>query len=232
VIDSKTLAQLQAHLAQHYPDQYKDILYKLNQVATEAQGSRGGISPSIRHMRESKMWRDRKEKLRQEIQAVYRSPNLTLQQKQDFVKAKLTELSPILTKEVFDAADAENNPFTWVVKSGMKGKPANINNLLGSPLQFTDPKGRIIPVPVLNGYARGLRPSEFWAASYGTRKGMTDTKLSVADSGYLSKHLTQIAHRSVVTDDDDPDSLNDESRGLPVDVSDDDNIGALLTLPQ
>jgi len=115
-----------------------------------------------------------------------------------------------------------------VVKSGMKGKPANVNNLLGSPLQFTDPKGRVIPVPVLNGYARGLRPSEYWAASYGTRKGVVDTKLSVADSGYLGKQLTQIAHRSVVTDDDDPESLQDESRGLPVDVDDEDNVGALL----
>jgi hypothetical protein len=228
VIDGKTLTKLQSHLARNYPDKYKDILHKLNEVATEAQGARGGVSPSIRHLRESKVWRDQKEKLQQEIQSIYRNPNLTLRQKQDFVKTRLTELSPILTKEVFDAADAENNPFTWVVKSGMKGKPANVNNLLGSPLQFTDPKGRIIPMPVLNGYARGLRPSEFWAASYGTRKGVVDTKLSVADSGYLAKILVQIAHRSVVTDDDDPEALDDESRGLPVDVSDDDNIGALL----
>jgi hypothetical protein len=73
-----------------------------------------------------------------------------------------------------------------------------------------------------------LRPSEYWTAAYGTRKGVVDTKLSVADSGYAAKQLVQIAHRSVVTDDDDPDSLDDESRGLPVDVSDDDNIGALL----
>jgi len=165
VIDGKKLGELQSYLARNYPDQYKDILYRLNQIAVDAQGSRGGVSPSIRHLRESKVWRDRKEKLRKEIQSVYRNPNLDLKQKQAFVQARLSELSPTLTKEVFDEADAGNNPFTWVVKSGMKGKPANVNNLLGSPLQFTDPKGRIIPVPVLNGNARGLSPSEYWAAS-------------------------------------------------------------------
>ena len=228
MIDGKKLQQLQAHLAQHYPDQYKDVLFRLNQIASDAQGSRGGVSPSIRHLRESKAWRARKEKLRKEIQAIYRNPKLDLKQKQAFVQARLSELSPTLTKEVFDEADAGNNPFAWVVKSGMKGKPANMNNLLGSPLQFTDPKGRTIPVPVLNGYARGLRPSEYWAAAYGTRKGVVDTKLSVADSGYLSKQLTQIAHRSVVTDDDDSDALQDESRGLPVELDDDDSIGSLL----
>ena len=185
VIDGKKLQQLQAHLAQHYPDRYKDILFRLNQIAADAQGSRGGVSPSIRHLRESKAWQTRKEKLRKEIQAIYRNPKLDLKQKQAFVQARLSELSPTLTKEVFDEADAGNNPFAWVVKSGMKGKPANMNNLLGSPLQFTDPKGRIIPVPVLNGYARGLRPSEYWAAAYGTRKGVVDVKLSVADAGYL-----------------------------------------------
>jgi hypothetical protein len=228
VIDSKTLHKLQAYLAQNHPEQYKDILFKLNKIAADAQGSRGGISPSIRHLRESKVWRDQKERFRNEIQSIYKNPNLSLQQKRDIVQARLSKLSPTLTQEVFDTADSENNPFAWVVKSGMKGKPANVNNLLGSPLQFTDSKGRIIPVPVLNGYARGLRPSEYWAASYGTRKGVVDTKLSVADSGYIGKQLVQIAHRSVVTDDDDPESLQDASRGLPVDVDDDDNVGALL----
>jgi len=66
VIDGKALAKLQAYLAQHYPEQYKDILYKLNKVAADAQGLRGGVSPSIRHLRESKAWRDRKEKVRKE----------------------------------------------------------------------------------------------------------------------------------------------------------------------
>jgi len=228
VLDGKTLMELQSYLARNYPDQYKDILHRLNQIASESQGSRGGVSPSIRHLRESKAWRARKEKLRKEIQAIYRNPKLDLKQKQAFVQARLTELSPVLTQEVFDEADVEDNPFAWIVKSGMKGKPANVNNLLGSPLQFTDPKGRIIPVPVLSGYAKGLKPSEYWAASYGTRKGLIDTKMSVADSGWVAKQLQQIAHRAVVTDDDDPDTLQDESRGLPVDVSDEDNIGALL----
>ena len=228
VWDGKTTNQLFSRLAMEYPEQYSEILFKLNRIATDAQGARGGVSPSIRHTRESEVWKKRREELQREIKTIYGNPELTKPQKQEQLVRLLAETSPSLTKDVFAEAEAANNPFAWVVKSGMKGKPANINNLLGSPLLFADAKNRPIPIPILRGYARGLTPSEYWAASYGTRKGTVDSKMSTADAGALSKQLVQIAHRSVVTDDDDNDNLDDETRGLPVDTDDDDNIGSLL----
>lgn len=228
VWDAKTADKMFATLAREQPDAYADILYKLGRVARDAQGSRGGVSPSIRHVRESAVWKKRREAIRREIKTIYGDPSLSLAEKKDRLIRRMAELSPTLTQEVFDEADKSNNPFAWIVKSGMKGKPANINNLIGTPLLFADAKNRPIPIPILHGYGRGLSPSEYWAASYGTRKGLVDTKMATADAGYLSKQLVQIAHRSVVTDDDDVDNPDDESRGLPVDLDDDDNIGTLL----
>ena len=228
VWDGKTTGKLFAQLAHERPEEYSEILFHLNKIAVDAQGARGGVSPSIRHTRESNVWKKRREELSQQIKTIYGNPELTKPQKQEQLVRLLAETSPSLTRDVFAEADAANNPFAWVMKSGMKGKPANINNLLGSPLLFADAKNRPIPVPILRGYARGLTPSEYWAASYGARKGTVDAKMATQSSGFMAKQLVQIAHRSVVTDDDDPDNLDDETRGFPVDTDDDDNIGALL----
>ncbi len=228
VWDAKTAGDLFARLAREQPDQYGDILAKLNAIARDAQGSRGGVSPSIRHVREAEAWKNRRAGIQQEVKQIFSDPNLSAKEKQDRLVRRMAELSPVLTQEVFDEASKSDNPFSWIVRSGMKGKPANINNLIGTPLLFADAKNRPIPIPILHGYGRGLSPSEYWAASYGTRKGLADVKMATADAGYLSKQLVQIAHRSVVTDDDDPDSPDDETRGLPVDLDDDDNIGTLL----
>jgi len=67
VIDGKKLMEMQSYLARNYPDQYREILHRLNQIASEAQGARGGVSPSIRHLRESKAWRARKRVLPQSV---------------------------------------------------------------------------------------------------------------------------------------------------------------------
>jgi hypothetical protein len=230
ILDSKTADELYARLAREQPDKYGEISAKLLNISTDVQGRRGGVSPNIRHLREADVWKKRRAALQQEINKIYSNSKLTTEAKQAWVTTRLANLSSQLSKEVFDEQDTKKNPFTTIVKSGMKGKPANINNLLGSPLLFADPKNRVIPIPVLHGYASGLRPSEYWAASYGIRKSLVDTKLAVGKGGFLSKQMVQIAHRGVVTDDDEPEdqAVKGVLRGLPVDTDDDDNIGALL----
>ena len=226
--DAKTTGKLFATLAREHPEEYGEIMASLGRIARDAQGSRGGVSPSIRHVRESAIWKQKREEIRREIKTIYGDPSLSLREKQDQLIRRIAEMTPALTKDVYEEADKANNPFAWIVKSGMKGKPSSINNLIGTPGLFADAKNRPIPIPILHGYGHGLSPSEYWAASYGGRKGTVDVKMATADAGYLSKQLVQIAHRSVVTDDDDPDNPDDETRGLPVDLDDDDNIGTLL----
>jgi len=103
-----------------------------------------------------------------------------------------------IQKSVYEDALNTKNPFANQVKIGAKGKPANLNNLIGSPLLYMNAKGKVIPMPAMQGYGKGLRPSEYWASSYGTRKGLVDTKLAAGSTGYFSKQLNQIASRSVV----------------------------------
>jgi hypothetical protein len=228
VMDSKSTNDILSRLAIEQPENYREVTHKLQKLAADTQGSRGGFSPSIRHVRESNHWVEERKKIQQQINRIYTDNTLNGEQKQEQMIEMMGEASSRVTKGVYEDALKSNNPFALQAKIGAKGKPANVNNLIGSPMLFANSRGKIIPIPALRGYGKGLRPSEYWAASYGTRKGLVDTKLATADSGYLSKQLNQMAARSVVTDDDDPDTELDESRGLPVDTDDDDNIGALL----
>jgi hypothetical protein len=72
-----------------------------------------------------------------------------------------------------------------------------------------------------------LRPVEYFAGAFGTRKGLIDLKTATSDAGFFAKQLTQMNHRLLVTKDDD-DDVPDEGRGYPTDVDDVDNEGALL----
>ncbi|GHT40827.1 hypothetical protein FACS189443_1720 [Planctomycetales bacterium] len=228
ILDGKTAGKLFSRLALEHPDKYSEIMKQLNDVAVDAQGARGGVSPSIRHFKESAGWKKQKQELRQQIARIYKNPKLSPNERKDEMIKLMMSTEASLVKNVFGEAESAGNPLTEIIKSGMKGKPSNLNELLGAPLLFTGMGGKTIPVPILNGYAHGLSPSEYWAASYGTRKALADTKLGTGKAGFMAKKLVQIAHQGVVTDDDDPETANDESRGLPVEVDDEDNIGALL----
>jgi len=93
VWDGKTTNQLFARLAQEQPEQYREILFKLNQIASDAQGARGGVSPSIRHTRESEAWKKRRESLQREIKSIYGNPELSKQEKQQQLIRRLAQIS-------------------------------------------------------------------------------------------------------------------------------------------
>ena len=83
VWDAKTAGDLFARLAREQPEEYGGILGVLGEIARDAQGSRGGVSPSIRHVRESPIWTKKREEIRREIKTIYGDPSLSLREKKD-----------------------------------------------------------------------------------------------------------------------------------------------------
>jgi len=138
-----------------------------------------------------------------------------------------------LADQVYKEAKATQNPLALQVLSGARGNPVNLNSLIGADLLYTNHRGDLIPMPVLRNYSQGLSPAEYFAGAYGARKGVIDLKFATADAGFFAKQLSQSAHRLLVTDDDDDESVYDSSqpRGLPVDTDDLDSAGAYLSHP-
>lgn len=86
-------------------------------------------------------------------------------------------------------AKETSNTFNRWWATGAKGKQGVIAQIIASPTVVADPKDRLIPQLIRHSYLEGLRPSEYFTSSYGTRKGSVGAKLSVAPAGSLNKEI-------------------------------------------
>jgi DNA-directed RNA polymerase subunit beta' len=105
-----------------------------------------------------------------------------------------------LKNAIYQHGLANDNPFAIQVKSGSRGNSDQLKQLVVGDMLVKDHRDRVIPVPVLHGYAHGVDPAEYWAASYGARRGSISTKFATQDAGFFGKQLVMTTHRLVVSD--------------------------------
>ena len=86
--------------------------------------------------------------------------------------------------------------------SGARGNKGNIGQLGGMRGLMADPTGRIIDVPVRSNFREGMTVLEYFISTHGARKGLADTALRTADSGYLTRRLVDVAQDVITRDDD------------------------------
>ncbi len=94
------------------------------------------------------------------------------------------------------------NPVYMMANSGARGSIAQMRQLGGMRGLMSDTQGRIIEVPIKANFREGLNILEFFMSSHGARKGLADTALRTADSGYLTRRLVDISHEVIVNHDD------------------------------
>ena len=84
--------------------------------------------------------------------------------------------------------------------SGARGNIQQIRQLAGMRGLMADPTGRIIDLPIMANFTEGLTVLEYFISTHGTRKGLADTALRTADSGYLTRRLVDVAQDVIVRD--------------------------------
>jgi len=94
------------------------------------------------------------------------------------------------------------NPIWMMAHSGARGSMNQIRQLSGMRGLMTDPSGKTIELPVKACFREGLSVLEYFISSHGGRKGLADTALRTADSGYLTRRLVDVSHNVIVTEDD------------------------------
>ena len=94
------------------------------------------------------------------------------------------------------------NPVYMMANSGARGNVQQIRQLDGMRGLMADPSGRIIDRPIKSNFREGLTILEYFISSHGARKGLTDTALRTADSGYLTRRLVDVAQDVIVREDD------------------------------
>lgn len=118
------------------------------------------------------------------------------------------ELIQIWTKATDEVAKAmqENfptdNTINRMVTSGARGNWLQVRNIAGMRGLVNNPKGEIIPRPIISSYREGLSVAEYFIATHGARKGLADTALRTADSGYLTRRLVDVSQDVIIREDD------------------------------
>jgi DNA-directed RNA polymerase subunit beta' len=109
------------------------------------------------------------------------------------------------TNEVSDAMRANfpaDNTINRMVTSGARGNWLQVRNIAGMRGLVNNPKGEIIPRPIISSYREGLSVAEYFIATHGARKGLADTALRTADSGYLTRRLVDVSQDVIIREDD------------------------------
>ncbi|MGN7977487.1 DNA-directed RNA polymerase subunit beta' [Microbacterium sp. 22195] len=96
----------------------------------------------------------------------------------------------------------EDNTINRMVTSGARGNWLQIRNIAGMRGLVNNPKGELIPRPIISSYREGLSVAEYFIATHGTRKGLADTALRTADSGYLTRRLVDVSQDVIIREDD------------------------------
>ena len=94
------------------------------------------------------------------------------------------------------------NPIFMMSDSGARGNPKQMRQLAGMRGLMSDPSGKIIDLPITANFREGLSVSDFFISSHGARKGLADTALRTADSGYLTRRLVDVAQDLIVRSHD------------------------------
>ncbi|KON85818.1 DNA-directed RNA polymerase subunit beta' [Sporosarcina globispora] len=96
----------------------------------------------------------------------------------------------------------KSNPIFMMSDSGARGNASNFTQLAGMRGLMANPAGRIIELPIKSSFREGLTVLEYFISTHGARKGLADTALKTADSGYLTRRLVDVAQDVIVRDDD------------------------------
>ncbi|QGQ43986.1 DNA-directed RNA polymerase subunit beta' [Metabacillus sediminilitoris] len=96
----------------------------------------------------------------------------------------------------------KRNPIFMMSDSGARGNASNFTQLAGMRGLMANPAGRIIELPIKSSFREGLTVLEYFISTHGARKGLADTALKTADSGYLTRRLVDVAQDVIIRDDD------------------------------
>ncbi len=112
--------------------------------------------------------------------------------------AKVKDEVSLISDNKFD----KSSPFYTIVKSGSRGTPAQLNQMVSMKGLVISPSGDTIELPIRHSLQEGFDALEYFISTHGARKGLTDTALKTASAGYLTRRLVDVAQDVIITTDD------------------------------
>ena len=199
-VDKKALSKIVNRLADLYPK--VEVAHTLDQFKSEGfyWATHSGLTVAMSDIvsPESKAGMlDEAEEQASRVQEQYDFGALT----DDERRSELVKIWSDTSDQVAEAMQKnfpEENSVVRLVNSGASGNWTQVRQLAGMRGLVTNPKGEIIPRPIKSNYREGLSVLEYFIASHGARKGLADTALRTADSGYLTRRLVDVSQDVII----------------------------------
>ena len=137
----------------------------------------------------------------EKYEKAYRKGLISDEERYEHVIDIWNEATDHLTNKVMEGFGALNNIYIFA-DSGARGSKNQIRQLAGMRGLMASPSGRTIEVPITSNFREGLDVLEFFMSTHGSRKGLADTALRTADSGYLTRRLVDVSQQVTVTEKD------------------------------
>lgn len=137
----------------------------------------------------------------EKIENQYRRGLITEEERYQLVIGVWNKATEDVTKALLDTL-SRFNPVYMMANSGARGNIQQIRQLAGMRGLMADPSGRTIELPIKSNFREGLAVLEYFISTHGARKGLADTALRTADSGYLTRRLVDVAQDVIVREND------------------------------
>jgi DNA-directed RNA polymerase subunit beta' len=137
----------------------------------------------------------------EEIEEQYHNGLVTQDERYQQVIKIWNEATETVTDSLVENLD-KFNPVFMMATSGARGNIQQLRQLAGMRGLMADPSGRIIDLPIRSNFHEGLTVLEYFISTHGARKGLADTALRTADSGYLTRRLVDVAQDVIVREED------------------------------
>ena len=150
-----------------------------------------------------------------EIDNLFHAGMLSDSERRSYVIKVWEDATDKVTDALMSSLDPYN-PIAMMADSGARGSKNQIRQLAGMRGLMADPSGQIIEVPIRANFREGLTVLEFFISSHGARKGLADTALRTADSGYLTRRLVDVSQDVIIREEDCAASRGERPKGMPI----------------
>jgi DNA-directed RNA polymerase subunit beta' len=195
-----TISEIYKRYRVQRTSEYLDDLKEMGYSASTISGLTIGMADVPETKTKDALVAEARKKVKQ-VSKMFRRGKLSDKERHDNVIKIWTDCKDAVQQEIAEFKD-QRNPISVMQQSGARGNISNFTQLAGMRGLMATPSGELFEIPVISNFKEGLTVLELFMSTHGARKGMTDTALKTAQSGYLTRRLVNVAQDVIIREDD------------------------------
>ncbi|MCD5536413.1 DNA-directed RNA polymerase subunit beta' [Lactobacillus delbrueckii] len=195
-----TISEIYKRYRVQRTSEYLDDLKEMGYSASTISGLTIGMADVPETKTKDALVAEARKKVKQ-VSKMFRRGKLSDKERHDNVIKIWTDCKDAVQQEIAEFKD-QKNPISVMQQSGARGNISNFTQLAGMRGLMATPSGELFEIPVISNFKEGLTVLELFMSTHGARKGMTDTALKTAQSGYLTRRLVDVAQDVIIREDD------------------------------